>query len=28
MARAILAGIQRYFAQNPPLARQRIALEN
>jgi len=28
MAGAILEGIKRYFAQNPPLARQRIALEN
>lgn len=28
MASAILAGIKRYFAQNPPLSRQRLALEN
>jgi len=28
MAGAILEGIKRYFAQNPPLARQRIALGN
>jgi N-acetylmuramoyl-L-alanine amidase len=25
MAEAILAGIKRYFAQNPPLARARVA---
>jgi hypothetical protein len=25
MADAILAGIKRYFAQNPPLARARVA---
>lgn len=28
MARAILDGIKRYFAQNPALSRQRIALDN
>jgi len=25
MAEAIVAGIRRYFAQNPPLARARVA---
>lgn len=28
LSSAILKGIKRYFAQNPPLSRQRVALEN